>query len=451
MIKALLILSLIVGCSSATKKTDSNDLSVTFNATKKVFDNGLTAIVVENKKLPIFSYYTFYKVGGKFETPGITGASHFLEHMMFKGAKKYKMGEFDKLVEGNGGKNNAYTSNDQTVYYEELPSDYLETMIDIEADRMENLTLDAKAFESERAVVLEERKMRYENSDRGKLYLSMMKEVFKGTAYGTSVIGKIKDLKSVSRDQIYSYFKKYYAPNNAVIVITGDVDTDDTFDMIEEKFAAIKPFRDLEKVKKEAISKTGFNVKKKFGYDVELKGQSPNPLFMLAYPSVKIGSRDGFVLDILSSVLGSGATSYLSERFVLGKNPALSNIAAANYTLEDAGVFFVTGQMLDKKNLKSFKRDIRRSVVKSCSEAVTPRSVQKVKNQFLISMLSGLDSNSGISKFLGNREVYFNDYMYYQKEFKIYQEITEKELKAACFKYLQPKKSVFLSIWSKHK
>lgn len=451
MLKVLLILSFVIGCSSNTKKSDPNDLSVSFNAKKRVFDNGLTAIVVENKKLPIFSYYTFYKVGGKFETPGITGASHFLEHMMFKGAKKYKMGEFDKLVEGNGGKNNAYTSNDQTVYFEELPSDYLETMIDIEADRMENLTLDAKAFESERAVVLEERKMRYENSDRGKLYLSMMKEVFKDTAYGTSVIGKIEDLKSVTRDQIYSYFKKYYAPNNAVIVITGDVDAEDTFDMIEEKFSNIKPFKDLEKVKKAAIAKTGFNVKTKLGYDVAIKGQSPNPLFMLAYPSVKIGNRDGFILDILSSVLGSGATSYLSERFVLGKNPALSNIAAANYTLEDAGVFFVTGQMLDKKSLKTFKKDLRRSVLKSCNDAINPRSLQKVKNQFLIDMLLGLDSNSGISKFLGNREVYFNDYMYYQTEFKIYQEINQKELKAACFKYLQPNRSVFLSIWSKHK
>lgn len=451
MYKILLMLIFIVSCSSTDKSSSSEDLSVSFKATKKVFENGLTAIIIENKKLPIFSYHTFYKVGGKFETPGITGSSHFLEHMMFKGAKKYKMGEFDKLVEGNGGKNNAYTSNDLTVYYEELPSDYLETMIDIEADRMENLTLDKDAFESERAVVLEERKMRYENSDRGKLYLNMMKEVFKGTPYGTSVIGKIKDLKTVTRDQMYAYFKKYYAPNNAVIVISGDVDTDDTFDMLSEKFGKIKPFNDLEKIKKEAIALTGFDKKRKLGYDVYLKGLSPNPLFMLAYPSVKISNTDSFILDILSSVIGAGATSYLSEKFVLGKKPVLADIGAANYTLEDAGVFFVSGQMLGGKSIKTFKRNLRSSIVKSCKEAITPRAITKVKNQFMIGMLSGLDTNSGVAKFLGNREVFFNDYNFYKKEFEIYKAVTEKDLKDACHKYLDPKKSVFLSIWSKNK
>lgn len=450
MLKYLLLIVFLISCSTTNKNSgDTSDIQ--FDATKKTFDNGLTAIIVENKKLPVFSYHTFYKVGGKFETPGITGASHFLEHMMFKGAKKYKMGEFDKLVEGNGGSNNAYTTNDLTVYYENLPNAYLETMIDIEADRMENLTLDEKAFKSEKAVVLEERKMRYENSDRGKLYLSMMQEIFKGTPYGTSVIGNIPDLKSVTRDQIYEYFKKYYSPNNAVIVIAGDVDTDKTLDMIEDKFGSIPKFDDLEKVKAEAIKMKGFNIKDKFGYDVKLKGLSPDPMFMLAYPSVKIGTREGFVLDILSSILGSGATSYLSERFVLGKNPAVSNISAANYTLQDAGVFFIMGQMLGKKNLKSFKRNLRRSVVKSCKEAITPRAINKVKNQFLVSMFSGLDSNAGIAKFLGNREVYFGDYNFYKKEIDIYQSISKKELQSACNKFLQTDKSVFLSIWSKHK
>jgi len=451
MLKYSFLIILLVACSTTKDSRKSTQEEIQFEATKRVFDNGLTAIIVENKKLPVFSYHTFYKVGGKFETPGITGASHFLEHMMFKGAKKYKMGEFDRLVEGNGGSNNAYTTNDLTVYYEDLPNAHLETMIDIEADRMENLTLDKAAFQSEKAVVLEERRMRYENSDRGKLYLSMMKEIFKGTAYGTSVIGKIEDLNSVTRDQIYAYFKKYYSPNNAVIVIAGDVDTDDTLDLLEDKFGDIKPFKALEKTKSDAIKLKGFKVKEKFGYDVKLKGQSPEPMFMLAYPSEKIGSREGFVLDILSSILGSGATSYLSERFVLGKNPAAVSISAANYTLQDAGVFFVMGQMLGKKNLKSFKRNLRRSVVKSCKDAITPRSIDKVKNQFLVSMFSGLDSNAGIAKFLGNREVYFDDYNFYKRELDIYQSITKKELQSACDKYLKPSRSVFLSIWSKHK
>ena len=143
----------------------------------------LRLLVVENNKLPIVSYYTFFDVGGRFESreTGTTGATHFLEHMMFKGAKKYKAGEFEKIVEGNGGRGNAYTTFDSTVYYESFPSKVLEKIIDLEADRMGNLTIESKSFESERLVVKEERKMRYENSPMGKLYLSMMQAVFKGT------------------------------------------------------------------------------------------------------------------------------------------------------------------------------------------------------------------------------------------------------------------------------
>ena len=142
------------------------------NAKKFVLDNGLKVIISENRKLPIFSYLTFYDVGGRFESreAGTTGATHFLEHMMFKGAKKFGPGEFEKIIESNGGRSNAYTTFDSTVYYESLNSEVIEKIIELEADRMENLLIEEKSFESERKVVLEERKMRYENSPSGKLF-----------------------------------------------------------------------------------------------------------------------------------------------------------------------------------------------------------------------------------------------------------------------------------------
>ncbi|MCT4641437.1 MAG: insulinase family protein [Bacteriovoracaceae bacterium] len=446
------LLILFIGCSSKSEQqVKFNADSIEFNAVKKEFKNGLKAIVIENKKLPIFSYYTFYQVGGKHETQGLTGASHFLEHMMFKGAKKYKMGDFDRLVEGNGGNNNAYTSNDLTVYYENMPSEHLELMIDIEADRMENLTLDEKAFESEKQVVLEERRMRYENSDRGKIFLAMMKQIFKGSAYGTSVIGKIKDIKTVSRNQIYNYFKKYYAPNNAVIVIVGDVDSNKTFDLIEKKFANIKAFKDLEKVKLAALSQKTIKKPLKLGYDVKLKGQSPVPSFILAYPGIKIGPYESYVLDILSSILGDGASSYLNQKYVLSRKPLLSNIYAANYTLQDGGVFFIGGKLIRSANLNIAKKSLRRLMHRSCKKSINQRTLAKVKNQYLVQMFSGLDTNASIAKFIGNREVYFGDYRFYKKEMQTYQSITVDDLKKACDKYFHPKKSVFLSIWNKHR
>jgi len=213
-----LILISLIGCSSKSekpKKAQSLSESINLDVHEIKLDNGMTALVYPNHRLPIFSVYLYYKVGGKNERPGITGASHFLEHMMFKGAKKYGQGKIDFMIEGSGGSTNAYTTNDQTVYYENLPTTELESILDIEADRLENLLLDKEAFEKERAVVLEERKMRYENSPRGQLYLGLMKNLYKGTPYGSSVIGEIPDLKSVTREQIHEYLK------NSTLLITS--------------------------------------------------------------------------------------------------------------------------------------------------------------------------------------------------------------------------------------
>lgn len=442
-----LLLSSVLLYSCSTLNSVPSAESISFDVKEKTFDNGLKVITVQNSKLPVFSYYTYYKVGGKFEVPGITGASHFLEHMMFKGAKKYGQGEFDKLVEGNGGKNNAYTTNDLTVYYQSLPKEHFSKVVDLEADRMENLLLDKEAFEKERNVVLEERRMRYENSDRGKIYLEMMKEVFKGTPYGTSVIGTIPDLKTVTRDQIYSYFKQYYAPNNAVIVVVGDLNSQEVFSTIEKSFGSIPQSSGVQKAKKAAVEKTNFTFKAKFGREVALKGTSPNPIFNLAFKGVKIGTKDGFVLDILSSILADGGSSYLNQKYVLSPKPKLSAIYAGNQTLMDSGVFYIFGHMLENVELSKMKRDLFLTLEKSCEEAITHRSLLKIKNQYLVSMLSGLDNNAGIARFLGDHDTYYGHYNFYKDEMRIYNSISVDEVKSACQKYLREENSIFLNIW----
>jgi zinc protease len=442
-----------MGCSSLNNESGSTadeDNRLSFKVNKKVLSNGLTILVVENFKLPIFSYYTYYKVGSKFESPGTTGSSHLLEHMMFKGAKKYGEGKFDQLVEGNGGQNNAYTTNDLTVYYENLPSQHFEIIADLEADRMQNLLLEKTSFEKERNVVLEERRMRYENSDKGKVYLEMMKTVFKGTPYGSSVIGEVEDLKTVSRDEVQKYFKTYYAPNNAVIVIVGAIDSDKAIETIEKKFAKIPATKDLKTIKANHLSKLGFDFRKDFKQKKKLKGTSPTPMFSLAFKGLKLGERDAFVLDILSSILGDGDSSYLNEYFVTSRKPRLSGIYAANYTLQDSGVFFLGGQLLPKKKLKNVEKELKNALRKSCDMAISERSVKKVLNQYFVSMLASLDKNAGIARFLGDREVYYGSHDFYKKEMKIYESITINELKSVCKKYLLTDENVFLSIWNKH-
>lgn len=451
-ILVILLISLgILSCQSARNGKDKqSEGEISLKVEKFTLDNGLTVLVVENKKLPVFTYYTYFKVGGKYEYKGITGASHFLEHMMFKGAKKYGQGEFDRVIEGSGGTNNAYTSNDLTVYYESLPSEHFELIADLEADRMENLELELNSFQQEKKVVLEERRMRYENSDQGKLYLDMMQEMFVGTPYGTSVIGDVKDLLSVKRDQIKDFFNLYYAPNNAVIVLVGDLETDKVKKIMKEKFGKIKASKSLESTKKKRLAEKGFDFKGSYNRSIELKGTTPHPMFMLAFQGSKIGPREGFIADILASVLADGESSYLSQKYVTGKNPVLGGISGSNYTLQESGVFFFAGQLLEKKSLKDFKKDIFKTLKNSCESAITERSVQKVKNQYLVQMLSSLDTNAGIASFLGNREVYFGDYSFYKKELEIYNSVSVEELKVVCQKYIDENKSIFLSIWNKH-
>ncbi len=444
----------IIGCANKDVKSgDEKSELIHFDVKERVLDNGLKVMIVENHKLPLVSYYTYFDVGGKFETPGITGSSHFLEHMMFKGAKKYPEGEFDKMVEGSGGKNNAYTTSDMTVYYESLPAEHINKIIDVEADRMQNLALNPKSFASEKNVVLEERKMRYENSDRGKIYLSMMQNMFEKTPYGIPVIGKIEDIKSVTRDEVFKYFKTFYAPNNAFIVIVGDVKADEVLKEVEKRFGNIPKNDDLEKQKKEIFKQNGgFDFKGTYdGRNVKLHGDTKDPIFMLGFKGIKIGPREAYILDILSSMLGQGDSSFLSEQYVLSRKPLLSNVYAANYTLKESGVFFIGGQLLKGSSLAQVQKSLYSKIKNGCQNSLNERQLQKVKNQYLVSYLSDLDTNQGIAKFIGDRQAFYKDYNFYKKEMDIYESIQLEEVKKACGKYLDKKDSIFFSIWNKHK
>ncbi len=449
----LLLLLALVGCShSGVQKTgslgDSSNLKL--NVKKFTLDNGLRLLVVENPQLPIYSYYTFFDVGGRYESEGTTGATHFLEHMMFKGAKKYGPHKFDTFIESNGGSTNAYTTFDSTVYYENLPSHTIETMIDMEADRLQYVLLEPKAFEKERAVVLEERKYRYENSPKGQLFLAMMQSVFKGTPYGGSVIGNELDVKNLKIDEMRKFFDKFYTPDNAIVVIVGDVDADKVYDMVKEKYGHIKPSKDLKEFKKKMDSDERYSHRARYKKEIKIYGQSPSPMFTVAYKGMRIGKEESFVLDILSSILGDGSSSYFNQKYVKNKKPLLSRISVANYTLKNNGVFFFSGELLKRTNLDKFKGQILRDIRKSCDEAITERTVQKTKNQYLVQYYGELQSNSGVASFIGLRENFYNDYSFYNKELEIYQSVTAEQVKKACHDIFDKNEYIFLSVWDKN-
>lgn len=460
MMNIFLVLALINSCAQNKTKSNQNDshkveannsAESELKVHKKVLANGLKVLVVENNRLPIMSYYTFYNIGGRHEGPGTTGATHFLEHMMFKGAKKYGPGQFDSFIEGVGGSTNAYTNFDNTVYYENLPSSHLATVIDMEADRMANLLLEPKAFESERKVVFEERKMRYENSPRGQLFLATMKAIFEGTPYGGSVIGEEADLASLTREQVWDFFKKFYTPDNATIVIVGDVSAHKVFELVEASFGKMSPStKEVQAYKASKNDKALYEHRGRYNRDIRLHGEAPYPIFSLSFPGKPITEDEAFVMDMLSSILGDGESSYLVQKFVKGKKPILNSVSAFNYTLKYNGIFSISGELLPRVSLGKTKSRLISALKKSCKEAVTPRNLQKTKNQYMIDYFGNFETNAGLAHFLGLREAYFNDYAFYKKEIDIYQNITVEQVKESCEKLFSTNKSIFLSVWKKH-
>jgi zinc protease len=464
----LLLLSLYISCAQQTSKNGAASMGTQMKSSdqvksvaggsdifidvkKKVLSNGMRILVVENDRLPIFSYYTFYDIGGRYEEKGTTGATHFLEHLMFKGSKNYPSGQFNSLIEGNGGNSNAYTSIDNTVYYESLPSEFLELMIDLEVDRMQHLVIDPVAFEKERKVIFEERKMRLENSSGGKLYYKMMEEVFKGTPYGGSVIGTKEDLKSLSREQVFNFYKRFYTPSNTTIVIVGDVKARKIFSILEKKMGHIPRNIELDKYKKSKDDPKKYTHRAKYKKHFYLHGENPNPMFMMAYKGVRLGERKSFVIDLLSAILGYGESSYLNKKYVVNKKPILNNISAAHYSLVHNGVFFLSGELRSGISQKSIKNKLTKSLRASCKKSINPRSLQKAKNQFLIDYYSDIQTNKGTAHFIGNREYYYNDYNFYKKEMEIYNSIEIDEVKKVCRSMFAKGENIFLSIWNKNK
>ena len=451
---------MLVFCGCATKRSDTgkavsnlSELSLELPVKKYTLDNGLRLLVVENSRLPIVSYYTFFDVGGRFESreAGTTGATHFLEHMMFKGAKKYKAGEFEKIVEGNGGRGNAYTTFDSTVYYESFPKKVLGKIIDIEADRMGNLTIDPKSFESERQVVKEERKMRYENSPIGKLFLSMMQSTFKGSPYGGSVIGDVKDLDSLSQEQIQKFFKTFYSPNNAIVVVVGDVDAEKVFRQVKSKYGSLEENKDLDALKSsidnlDAYDFSGFRPGEK-----KVFAQAKDPIFIASYKGVSLGERRAMVMDLLSSMLSGGVSSYMHQKYVQAKRPLFSSIGVSNYNLKNSGVFFIKGNLLPKTSLARVKKILKKDVRLFCRDDVlTLRALQKTRNNFLVDYYNEVSSNSGLASFLGLREAFFGDYNYYKTELKTYAEISLEEIRKECKKIFRPGSEILVHVWNKN-
>lgn len=391
-------------------------------------ENGMRIYVLEDNSIPNVAMYFFYKVGSRNEYPGITGISHFFEHMMFNGAKKYGPKEFDRVMEANGGSNNAYTSQNLTVYQDWFPNHTMEVMFDLEADRIEYLNFDSTMIESERGVILSERSTGLENDPMEELWDEVQATAYTAHQYMWPVIGWESDIKNWTKKDLENYFDTYYAPNICLVVIVGDVKLDWVKSLSENYFAPIpsgpKP-RKIHTVEPEQKGERRVFVKR----DV------PSPYLLFAYHVPQAGSEEYYALDLLESILSAGRTSRLYKSIVDDKQFAI-DIGTAYWHSFDPTVLWVYAiANLDVK-ASDIEKAIHAEIDKVVKEGITEDELQKVKNQKLMNFYHSMETISGKANTIGNYELFFDDYKKLFSAPEDYNKVTREEIQQVAQKYL---------------
>lgn len=389
--------------------------------------NGMKFLVVEDNSIPNANMYLFYKVGSRNEYQGITGLSHFFEHMMFNGAKKFGPKEFDRTMEFNGGANNAYTRSDVTVYTNWFPSSTAEVMFDLEGDRISSLSIAPNMVESERGVVLSERSTSLENSPWSLLTQSVQAQAFLEHPYHWPVIGYEDDMKNWKQTDLERYFKTYYAPNNCVVVVSGAVKTDEIKKMAEKYLEPIPAQAEPPKVHITEPLQAGER-------RIMLKKDVATPYLYIAYKAPEAKNDDYYSLVLLSDILSNGKSSRLYASIVDKKQLANSIFTSYRESFDPTvfGIYAVAGKGVNETELE---KNIYEEIEKIKKEGISERELQKVKNQKLTEFYGQVETIDGKSNNIGTYEIFFGDYKKMFDAPALYNKVTGEDIKRVANKY----------------
>lgn len=389
--------------------------------------NGMKIMVLEKSTIPNANMYIFWKVGSRNEYIGITGISHFFEHMMFNGAKKYGPKEFDRVMEANGGANNAYTSENITAYTNWFPNTALEVIFDLEADRIGHLNFDPQMIESERGVILSERTTGLENNPLEQLWQEVQATAFVAHPYMWPVIGWESDIKNWTKADLENYFHTYYAPNNGLVVITGNVKLDEVKSLAEKYFEPIpagpKP-RTVHTVEPPQMGEKRVFVKR----------EVPSPYLMISFHVPETGSDDYYALDLLSSVLSQGRSSRLYSSLVDNQQLALQ-VGTMYFDAFDPTLFYFYGISNDGVKASELENAILDEIEKIIKEGVSEGELQKVKNQKLMEFYRTTETINGLSNTIGTYELFFGDYRKLFTAPDDYKRVTKEDIQRVAAKY----------------
>ncbi|MEJ2696416.1 MAG: pitrilysin family protein [Candidatus Sulfobium sp.] len=355
------------------------------NAREYRLDNGLKLLIVEDHKAPTATFQVWYRVGSRDENIGETGLSHLLEHMMFKGTSTRGPKTFSQAIQRAGGWDNAFTTREYTAYFEMISSDRIGLPISLEADRMRNLVLTPAAVLSERDVVMEERRLRYEDDPQNLLFMEVLAAAFNSHPYRWPVIGWKSDLKTLKPAELASYYRTYYAPNNAVIIVVGDVKPEEVLSAVRKSFGEIP--------RGPAIAESAAGEDEQYGEKrIYIRKEAELPAVLSVYKVPGIRDEDAYALDVLATVLSEGKSSRIYRSIVYDKQLALSAWASYEGMYRDPFLFMTGGTAAGGKNIEDVEKAILDEIERIKKEPPSGREVQKAKNQIEASFVMGQDS-----------------------------------------------------------
>jgi zinc protease len=428
--KSIMVLSaaLLLGGIASAQKVDFEEYNL---------DNGMHVILHNDPSAPVVVTSVMYHVGSKDETSDRTGFAHFFEHLLFEGTENIKRGEWMKIVTANGGVNNANTSDDRTYYYEVFPSNNLELGLWMESERLMHPVINKIGVDTQNEVVKEEKRTSYDNRPYGNILTVVKENMFKNHPYRWSTIGSMKDLDAATLEEFQAFNKKFYTPNNSVLVVAGDIDKKQAKEWIQKYFGSIP--------KGEVLKKQTF-LEEPITQTIKATYQDPNiqiPMLVASYRTPSMKTKDARVLDLISSYLSDGKSSKLYKKIVDDKKMALQ-IGAVGFSQEDYGMYIIYGLPMGTSTSADLLKEIDEEIVKIQTDLISEKDYQKLQNTFDNQFVNANSSVEGIAENLAKFHLLYGDVNLINNEIDLYHSITREEIRAVAKKYLNPNQRLIL-------
>ncbi len=413
-----------------TAETTQRMTGPTFDVRRHTLDNGLELLILVDRTAPTFCYMTHFRVGSRNEGPGITGISHLFEHMMFNGSERYGPKEFDRIVESSGGYSNGSTWYDYTNYYEEVSSDSLETILDLESDRMRALLITPENLEQERSIVKEERRLRTDNVPEGKMFEVLLSNAWTASPYRWPIVGWEPDLDAIRLEDCLGYFRTYYAPNNAIVTVVGDVDASRVIALMKDRFGSIpkqdppRPVHDPEPAQKGEKR-------------VLHRMKAELPAVMIGYKAVAWDGEDYPALEVIRSILTDGESSRLYRGLIYEKQIATEAWAFFRPTLMDS-LFILYAQGKETTDSTALEGAIYEELIRIGSGGVTDREMTKARNQIRAEALREMKTNAGRAERIGFYHLLSGDYRTMDTILDRVTAVTPDQVAKAARRYFKP-------------